>query len=257
MLVGEHLKLNVAWSPKEFFDVNIRATECRGGFLLRLHQQRGQFRGNVHHAHAAPTPACRSFQNDRVADRLRGGERFLFGFDDAVRAGKNGHARIAHQGPRPFFHAHELDDVWLRPDEFQAGLMADVGETRILAEETIAGMNSLDIGDFRRADDGRNIEVAARALGGTDANGFVGETNGQAVAIGFRVNRHGGNAEVLTRADDAQRDLSPVGYENFLKGGGSQTGPLHTRQADRWAPICSRSCRRSRPRSRSSISWIR
>src|SRR5262249_42255770 len=111
VLVREHLKLNVARAVNKFFDVNVRATKGRAGFLLRLHQERGQFRRTVDDAHAPPAAARRGLHNQRVTDRLRSSERFLLGLDDSVRTGQNGHTRIAHQGPRPFLHAHKLDHV--------------------------------------------------------------------------------------------------------------------------------------------------
>ena len=54
---------------------------------------------------------------------------------------------------------------------------ADLGKIRILAEEAIAGMNGIYIGDFRRADDRRDIQIAACAFGRTDADGFVRKPN--------------------------------------------------------------------------------
>ena len=69
-------------------------------------------------------------------------------------------------------------------------------------------MNRVGVGDFGRADDRRNVQIAARALGRADADRFVGEARVQAVAVGFGIDRDRADAQVLAGADDAQA-ISP------------------------------------------------
>ncbi len=78
-------------------------------------------------------------------------------------------------------------------------------------------MDGVGIGDFGGADHGRNIEIAARAFSGADADGFVGKAGVQAMAVGFRVYRYGADAEILAGANDADGDLAPVGDQNLVK----------------------------------------
>ena len=77
-------------------------------------------------------------------------------------------------------------------------------------------MDGVDVGDLGRADDRRNIQIAARALGRTDADRLVGETHVQAVAVGLGVHGHRLDAQLLAGADDPQRDFAAVGDEDFL-----------------------------------------
>ena len=67
----------------------------------------------------------------------------------------------------------------LGPMNLMPGGLADFGEVGVLAEKSVAGMNGIDVGDLRRADDRRNIEIAARALRRPDADGLVGEADVQ------------------------------------------------------------------------------
>src|ERR1700687_797510 len=92
-------------------------------------------------------------------------------------------------------------------------------------------MNGIDVGDFRRADDGGNIQIAAGALGWSNTNGFIGEANMQAVTIGFRINGDSLDSKILTRADNADGDLATIGDQNFLEhisGDEWRTGLLRT-----------------------------
>jgi hypothetical protein len=90
-------------------------------------------------------------------------------------------------------------------------------EVGVLAQKAVAGMDGVDVRDFRGADDGGNVQIAARALGRPDANGFVGEAHVQAVAVGFRINGDGADSQVLARADDAHRNLATIGDQDFLE----------------------------------------
>ncbi len=92
-------------------------------------------------------------------------------------------------------------------------------------------MNRVHVGDFGGADYGGDIEIAARALGGSDTNSFVGEAHVQAVAIGFRINRDGADSKILAGADNADGDLATIGDQNFLEhisGDEWRTGLLRT-----------------------------
>ncbi len=78
-------------------------------------------------------------------------------------------------------------------------------------------MNRVHVGDFRRANDVRNIQVAFRAARRADADGLVGKPHVQRVAVGLGIDGHGGNAEFLAGANHAQGDFTAIGDENFAK----------------------------------------
>jgi hypothetical protein len=111
----------------------------------------------------------------------------------------------------------------------------------VLAQETVAGMDGVHVGDFGRADDGGDVQVAARALGRADADGLVGEAHVGAVTVGFRIDGHGADAQLLAGADDdADGNFAAVGDEDFLKRRGWQTEPPRTPPAARSSPACFR-----------------
>jgi len=77
-------------------------------------------------------------------------------------------------------------------------------------------MNGVRPGHFRRTDDGRHIQVAVGTPRGSDADVFVGEPHVQRIFVGFRIHRHGLDAEFPARKDDAERDFAAVGDQNFF-----------------------------------------
>ena len=227
-------------APMNFSRYTSRRTERRARFRLRLREQPRQFLGPLHDAHAAPAAARRRFQNDRIPDFLRQRQRLLRTLQHARRAGQHRHAHLAHEGARPLLDAHQPDHFRLRADELDARGLADLRELGILAQKAVAGMDRVDVGDLRRADDRRDIQIAARALGRSDADRLVGESHVRAVAVGLGIDGHGLDSQFLTGADDANRDFAAIGDEDFLKPYGWQTEPPRTPPAVRSARACSR-----------------
>ena len=127
-----------------------------------------------------------------------------------------------------------------RPDELQAGGFANFRETGVLAKKAVTGVNGVHIGDFGRADDGRDIQVTARALGRADANGLIGKAHMRAVAVGLGIDRYGLNAQFLAGADDANGNFAAVGDQDLAKPYGRQTEPPRTPPAGRSARACFR-----------------
>ena len=171
----------------------------------------------MHHAHAAATAASRCFEHHRISDAGRRLEAFLGALQYPFRSRQDGNPAFRHRGARALLQSHGSGYVGFRPDELDFRRLTHFGEIRILTQETVAGMNGIDVGDFSGADYRRNIEIAARAFGGTNADGLIGESHVQAVAIGFRVYSHGLDAQVLAGADDANGDFASIGDQDFLK----------------------------------------
>ena len=90
--------------------------------------------------------------------------------------------------------SHEAEDVRWRADESDMGRFADLSEVGILGEKPIPRMDGVHIGDFRGADDVRDVQIAIPAARRTDADGFVGKANVEGIPVRLRIHCHGGNA---------------------------------------------------------------
>ena len=123
--------------------INVGAAESRAGFLLRRVEQRRQFGGLVHDAHAASAAARRGFQDYRIADFPGQFHGFFRRSRMPGEPGQNRHARFAHERAGPLLHAHQPDHIRTRTDELQAGNFAHLREAGILAEETVARMDGV------------------------------------------------------------------------------------------------------------------
>ena len=88
--------------------------------------------------------------------------------------------------------------------------LADFGEVGVLAQQPVAGMDGIDVGDLGGADHRRNVEVAVGKPRRPDADGFVGKAHVQRIAVGLAVNGDGLDAQFLAGANDAQGDLTAV-----------------------------------------------
>ena len=72
-------------------------------------------------------------------------------------------------------------------------------------------MNGVHVGYLRRADHRRDIEIALRQLRRANADGFIGKTDMQRVAVSFAVNGHGADAQLFAGTDHPQGNFSAIG----------------------------------------------
>ncbi len=78
-------------------------------------------------------------------------------------------------------------------------------------------MNGIDVGDFRRRDDGGHIQIALRRSRRADADRLIGKTDVERVAVRFAVDGDGTDPQFFAGADDAKCDFAAIGDEQFSK----------------------------------------
>ena len=217
VLVSEHLELNVAGALDELLHVEVAVAESVGGLGGGLLIQGGQIVGAAADAHAATAAAGDGFEDDGIADGPGPLERLALALDDAVGAGEDGHLGFLHRLPGGGFLAHEPCDLGRRPDELDIGGAADFGEVGVFAEQAVARVNGIDVGDLSGGDHGGDVEIAFGGARGADADGLVGEANVERVAVGLAVDRDGADAHLFAGADDAKGDLTSIRDQDFLK----------------------------------------
>ena len=131
--------------------------------------------------------------------------------------GRMGTPARLHRGAGFFLFAHQAGDFGRRSDELDVAGFGDFGEVGVFRQQAVAGMDGVHVGDFRRADHRRDIEITLRQLRRADANGFVGEADVQRIAVGLAVNRDRADAQLLAGADHPQGNLSAIGDQDFLE----------------------------------------
>ena len=144
-------------------------------------------------------------------------QRVFFVLDRTVGARQQRQAGLLHRAPRARLVAHQANHLRIGPDEPDVAGLADFGEVRRFRQEAVAGMDRVGAGDFRGADDRRDVQIALGAARRADAHVLVGEPHVQRVLVGLRIHRHGLDAELAARDDDAHRDLAAVRDQDFFK----------------------------------------
>ena len=142
---------------------------------------------------------------------------FAFAAEYAFRSRENGYASLLHCGARFFFFPHQAGHFRRRADELHIAGLADFGEVGVFRKQAVAGMDGIHVGNFGGADHSRNIQIALRKRRRADADGFVGETHVQRIAVGFAVNRNRADAQFLAGANHPQSDFATVRDEDFLE----------------------------------------
>src|SRR5882672_11307415 len=172
---------------------------------------------NAANASAEAAASRGRLQDHREADPLRQPDQLALVMHHAVAAGQLREPCVLHRFLGADLVAHHPDHLRARADPAQPGVLDHLGELRILAEESVAGMDRVGAADLRRGEDGGNVQVALLRRRRTDADGLVREADVQRARVRGGVDRDGLHAQLARRADDPQRDLSAVGDEDAVK----------------------------------------
>src|ERR1700761_4462644 len=161
LAVGEHLDFHVARVFQELLHVHLIVAESGFRFLLGHGDGITQMRFGANDAHAATAAAAGGLDDHGVADLACDADVFVHVV--AERAARTGNARYAgclHGADRFDLVAHQANHVGGRANEDETGFLDLLGKIRALGEKAVAWMDRLRIGDFRRSNDARNIEIA-------------------------------------------------------------------------------------------------
>ena len=105
----------------------------------------------------------------------------------------------------------------LGTDKLHAVFGENLRETRVLRQESVAGMHGISAGDFAGRQDGGNIEVAVLCSGRPDTHALVSKAHMHCVGVGGGMHRDGRNAEFFAGAQHPQGDFAAVGDEDFIE----------------------------------------
>ena len=195
------------------------------GLGARGRERRGKLLRHMRHLHAASAAAGRGFHQDRKADRVRDRYRLLVGGDGAVRARHHRNAEALGGALGLDLVAHQADMRGLGTDEMDVVLRQDFGKARVLRQKAVARMHGVGAGDLAGGEQRRNVEIAVARGGRADADAFVGEPHMHGVLVRGRMHGDRRNAELLARAQDAQRDFTAVCDQDLVEHFGRPTSP--------------------------------
>ena len=135
--------------------------------------------------HTDPATAPGRLEHHRIADPVRRPQRGVQ-IRQQPGAGRQRHPGRLRGGPRRVFRAEQLQLFRGRSDEDDAGVLAAPGESRVLGEEAVPGMDRAGTGVLGGPQDQIRVEIGLLRRRGTDPDRFVGEPymGGRPVGIG-------------------------------------------------------------------------
>ena len=104
-------------------------------------------------AHPTPATAGSRLDHHRVTDFLRDPNRLVFCLDDSIASRRHWYAGFARRCASSVFIAHGLHRARRWSDELDIAAFAHLREMRILGQESITGMNGVNVANLGRAHD--------------------------------------------------------------------------------------------------------
>src|SRR5882762_11130123 len=152
-------------------------------------------------AHPTAAAAGGRLNHHRITKLLCDFHRLILCLNDSIATGRYRHAGFACSRPSSVLVAHRLHRTRGRADEFDLAAFADFHEMRVLSEESVTGMNRVNIADLGRAHDPIDFQITLTAGCRTDADRFIGKLDVQRIDVCFRIDGEGANAEFVAGAN--------------------------------------------------------
>src|SRR4029453_3780115 len=201
MAIGHDLKFNVARIYDELFQVHLIASKCFLRLMTRAMESGFEAGLIMRSAHAAAPAAGSRLDHHRVPKFFRNLYRIVLCLDDFIAARRYRYAGFARSSTSSVLVAHRLHRTRRGADELDVAAFADLHEMGVLGEESVAGMNRVNIADLGRAHDPIDFQITLKAGRGTDTDRFIGELDVQRIDVCFRIDCESANAELLTGAN--------------------------------------------------------
>ncbi len=217
--VAEYLHLNVARSRNIFLDKHAIIAESGFGLALRGCQCRLEFFCLFDAPHAFAAAACNRLDQYGVAD-VRGFFRQARGRLIVSQITRHhSDARLRHERFRAVFESHRPDRAGRRPHEDDSRRLARLGESGVLRQKPVAGMDGLGFRPKGRRNDRINVQIAFAGRRRPDMHGLVSGGNMGCAGIGIGINRNGAHPPYrFARFGNAHDDLAAIGNQEGCEG---------------------------------------
>lgn len=225
--VAEDLKFDVVRVLDEFLDVYPRITERLFSFRASRVVPLDERYVIVGGPHAATTTAGDGLDHHWIADALGHRQCFLLGLDQAIRTGRRWDFGSLSQIAAAGLIVQRIHGRRTRSDEADVATFADVGEMRVLAQETVARMDGVHIGDLGSRDESVDPKIAVGRGTVSDADGLVGNLDMHRVGVRLGIDGHRFDVHFAAGADDAHGDFTTVGDQDLFKHDRYGNLPVH------------------------------
>ena len=164
----------------------------------------------------AAATGCR-LDHDGKADFVGDLQALFLIIDLALGAGRGGDLVLDRQLLARDLVAQQLHRLDRRADELDVAGAADLGEVGVLRQESVTGVDGVDVGDLGGGDDAGDVEIAVGRPGGADADRLVRQADVGGIAVGGGIDGDGLDPELVGSTKDPQRYLPAVGDQYLLE----------------------------------------
>ena len=220
VVVAQDLHLDVLGALDQLLEEDRIVAERLARLGARALQQLGELGRGAHDAHAATAAAARGLDDHGEANLVRERARVVDAAHRILRPRHDGHARRGRDLARLDLVAQRLDHLGRRADEDDAGFAALARERGALRQQTVAGVDGVDIVALGQLDDlvfgqvsGHRLQALAHQVG------FIRLVAVQVDAILLGEDGDRAEAELGAGAEDTHRDLATVGGKYATKWG--------------------------------------
>ncbi|GJO50392.1 hypothetical protein NJB1604_36460 [Mycobacterium marinum] len=224
VLVGDHLRLDVARLVQVALDKALAAAECRGGLAHRRLVELGNLFHGAGDLHAAPAATEGRLDGDRQPVLLGEGDHFFGVLDRVGSAGHQGRLGAGGDVAGGDLVAEVADGLRAGTDPDQAGVDHGLGEVGVLRQEAVAGVDRVGAGLRGRVEELLKVQVGLGGSLAAQGERLVSQADVRGLGVGFGVDRHAGQARVPGRPDHSDCDLAAIGHENLGDPGAGVTG---------------------------------
>ena len=184
-----------------------------------------------------PPPPRGRLDDQRVPDLAREPLRLGQRGYRTWAAGQHRQAGLAHHLPYHGLVADAGHRLHPRTDERDAVLRAHLGEVRVLGQEPVSRMDRVHAVVEGGLDQIGHVQIAQLGRWRSNMDRLVGQSYRWRIRIHCGVDGHRRHAKFLAGANDAQRDLAPIGDEHLAKHGSPFVKPrIRRRSRDRAVP---------------------
>jgi hypothetical protein len=215
--IDRHLDLDVAVLVEPLLEVQGIVAERGLGLAAADLEHRFELTRGARHAHALAAAPGAGLDQHRIADALGLAQRMQVVAQHPVRSRDRRQPVRAQQLAGAGLAGEALKDAGRRTDERDVVGGHHLGEALVLRQEAVARMDRVATGDERSGDDGRSGQIRAAGVRRADADGLVGQLDGERLAVRLAVGDHRFDPEGAARPQDAQGDLPAVGDEHLLE----------------------------------------
>ena len=175
--VSHDLEFDVARIDDELFQIHLIISKRFLGFMTGAVEGRLQAGLIMRRTHPSTAAASSRLDHHRITKLFGDFHRVFLGLNDSIAAWCDRYAGFACRRASSVLIAHCLHRMGGRADELDVAALADFYEVWVLSEETVAGMNRIDVADLGCAHDPIDSQITFQARSRADADRFIGQLN--------------------------------------------------------------------------------